>query len=67
MEQKQILNSTRVTVDKLIDEYYNPKNLSEKTHLQDLVEEEMRSKGLDPLNKIDIQSYWKSKGILVNG
>lgn len=67
MEQKQILNSTRVTVDKLIDEYYNPKNLNEKTHLQDLVEEEMRSKGLDPLNKIDIQSYWKSKGILVNG
>ena len=67
MEQRQILNSTRVTVDKLIDEYYNPKNLNEKTHLQDLVEEEMRSKGLDPLNKNDIQSYWKSKGILVNG
>ena len=67
MEQRQILNSTRVTVDKLIDEYYNPKNLNEKTHLQDLVEEEMRSKGLDPLNKDDVQFYWKSKGIEVNG
>jgi len=63
----QILNSTKVTVDKLIDEYYNPRNLNEKAYLQDLVEEEMLSKGLDPLNKKDIQEYWKSKGILVNG
>ena len=63
----QILNSTKVTVDKLIDEYYNPRNLNEKAYLKDLVEEEMLSKGLDPLNKKDIQDYWKSKGILVNG
>ena len=63
----QILNSTKVIVDKLIDEYYNPRNLNEKAYLQDLVEEEMLSKGLDPLNKKDIQDYWKSKGILVNG
>ena len=63
----QILNSTKVTVDKLIDEYYSPRNLNEKAHLQDLVEEEMRSQGLDPLNKDDVQFYWKSKGITVNG
>ena len=63
----QILNSTKVTVDKLIDEYYNPRNINEKAYLQDLVEEEMLAKGLDPLNKKDIQDYWKSKGILVNG
>ena len=43
------------------------KNLNEKAHLQDLVEEEMRSKGLDPLNKDDVQKYWSSKGIHFNG
>ena len=63
----QILNSNKQTVNNLIDEYYNPKNLNEKAYLQDLVEEEMRVKGLDPLNKEDIQKYWKSKGIVVNG
>jgi hypothetical protein len=63
----QILNSNKVTTDKIIDEYYNPRNLNEKAHLEDLVEEEMRSKGLDPLNKDDIQAYWKSKGVVVNG
>ena len=51
----------------IIDEYYNPKNLNEKAHLQDLVEEEMRTKGLDPLNKDDVQKYWASKGIHFNG
>ena len=63
----QILNSNKVTTDKIIDEYYNPRSLNEKAHLEDLVEEEMRSKGLDPLNKDDIQAYWKSKGVVVNG
>lgn len=63
----QILNSNIQPVSKLIDEYYNPRNLSEKAYLQDLVEEEMRAKGLDPLNKDDIQIYWKSKGIELNG
>lgn len=63
----QILNSNKVTTDKIIDEYYNPRNLNEKAHLEDLVEEEMRSKGLDPLNKDDVQAYWKSKGVVVNG
>jgi hypothetical protein len=63
----QILDSNKQVVNKIIDEYYNPRNINEKAHLQDLVEEEMRSKGLDPLNKDDVQFYWKSKGIEVNG
>lgn len=66
MSQPQMLNSNP-TVDNVIDEYYNPRNINEKAHLQDLVEEEMRSKGLDPLNKDDVQKYWKSKGISLNG
>jgi len=65
MSEKQMLNST--LQGKVIDEYYNPRNLNEKAHLQDLVEEEMRSKGLDPLNKEDVQKYWSSKGIHYNG
>ena len=56
MSEKQMLDST--LQGKVIDEYYNPRNLNEKAHLQDLVEEEMRSKGLDPLNKEDVQKYW---------
>jgi hypothetical protein len=62
----QLLNSN-LEQTRIIDEYYNPKNLSEKAHLQDLVEEEMRSKNLDPLNKEDVQKYWASKGIQFNG
>jgi hypothetical protein len=65
--QKQMLDSNKQNVSKVLDEYYNPRNLNEKAHLSDLVEEEMRSKGLDPLNKNDVQMYWKSKGIVVNG
>lgn len=67
MQQKQMLDSNKQHVSKILDEYYNPRNLNEKTYLQDLVEEEMRSKGLDPLNKNDIQTYWKSKGVELNG
>lgn len=63
----QILNSNKVIIDKIIDEHYNPRNLNEKAFLEDLVEEEMLSKGLDPLNKDDIQKYWKSKGVVLNG
>ena len=63
----QILNSNKDVINKIIDEYYNPRNLNEKAHLEDLVEEEMRSKGFDPLNKEDVQRYWKSKGIEANG
>ena len=61
----QILDSNKEVVTKIIDEYYNPRNINEKAYLEDLVEEEMRSKGLDPLNKEDVQFYWKSKGIEV--
>jgi phenylalanyl-tRNA synthetase beta subunit len=61
------LNSNPVESSKVIDEYYNPRNLNEKAHLQDLVEEEMRAKGFDPLNKGDVQKYWASKGIQFNG
>ena len=64
---QQMLNSNLPNSSTIIDEYYNPKNLNEKAHLQDLVEEEMRAKGLDPLNKDDVQMYWKSKGISLNG
>jgi len=63
----QILNSNKEVVTKIIDEYYNPRNLNEKAYLQDLVEEEMRSKGLDPINRDDVQAYWKSKGVELNG
>lgn len=59
----QVLNSNPVNVNKLIDEQFNPKNVSESAFLQDLVEEEMRSKGLDPLNSIDVQKYWTSRGV----
>lgn len=62
-----MLDSSVNNVSKILDEYYNPRNLNEKAYLQDLVEEEMRSKGLDPLNKNDVQIYWKSKGVELNG
>lgn len=58
-----MLNSNGVDTPKIIDEYYNPRNINEKAYLQDLVEEEMRSKGLDPLNTNDVQKYWASKGV----
>ena len=67
MQPKQMLDSNKQNVNKILDEYYNPRNLNEKAYLHDLVEEEMRSKGYDPLNKNDVQRYWKSKGIEVNG
>ena len=66
MLKPQMLNSN-IDSSKIIYEYYNPKNLNEKAHLEDLVEEEMRSKNLDPLNKDDVQKYWASRGIHING
>jgi len=59
----QMLSSNNTDTVNIIDEYYNPRNISEKAYLQDLVEEEMRSKGLDPLNTNDVQKYWASKGV----
>jgi hypothetical protein len=58
-----MLSSNNTDTVNIIDEYYNPRNISEKAYLQDLVEEEMRSKGLDPLNTNDVQKYWASKGV----
>ena len=63
----QNLDSTKQIIGKIIDEQYNPRNTNEKALLEDLVEEEMVSKGLDPLNKIDVQKYWKSKGVDPHG
>lgn len=64
---QQNLDSKPDIITNMIDEHYNPRSLNEKKYLQDLVEEEMISKGLDPLNKLDVQTYWASKGIKVNG
>ena len=63
---QQILDGKQI-VQKIIDEFYRPKNYQEKLFLEDLVEEEMLSRGFDPLNKEDVQRYWKSKGIEANG
>ena len=59
----QILNSNPINLNKLIDEQFNPRSINESAYLQDLVEEEMRSKNLDPLNKEDVQKYWASRGV----
>jgi len=59
----QILNSNPINLNKLIDEQFNPRSINESAFLQDLVEEEMRSKNLDPLNKVDVQKYWASRGV----
>lgn len=67
METKQILNSNPDKVTTMIDEYFNPKNISENAHLEDIVEVEMRAKGLDPLNKNDVRAFWASKGVSING
>ena len=61
----QILNSNPINLNKLIDEQFNPRSINESAYLQDLVEEEMRSKNLDPLNKDDVQKYWASRGVKV--
>lgn len=57
----QNLTDKTFDVSKMIDEQFNPKNSNE--NLQSLVEQEMRSKGLDPLNKDDVKEFWRSKGI----
>lgn len=45
----------------MIDEQFNVKNIN--NNLENLVEQEMRSKGLDPLNKDDVKEFWRQKGI----
>lgn len=61
----QTLNSNPSDIHKIIDEQFNPRNVNESAFLQDLVEEEMRAKGLDPINKDDVQKYWASRGVKV--
>lgn len=51
------------TTGNVIDEYFNPKRTNE--NLLELVEEEMRLKGFDPLNKDDVRKFWRTKGIEV--
>lgn len=62
------------TTINLIDEAFRPPKKigehlldSDSELLPNVVAEEMRAEGLDPLNKNDIQKYWKSRGINLNG
>ena len=59
---------------KIIDEQFKPVVVdgylldSDGSLLTELVKDQMRAEGLDPLNKRDVLKYWKSKGIEnVNG
>jgi hypothetical protein len=59
---------------KIIDEQFRPIVVdgymldSDGSLLTELVKDQMRAEGLDPLNKRDVLKYWKSKGIEnVNG
>lgn len=47
----------------VIDELFSLKHTSQ--NLRELVEEEMRLKGFDPLNKDDVRKFWWTKGIVV--
>jgi len=47
--------------------YDNPNLKKTSKPLEETVKEEMRAQGLDPLNKQDVQKFWSSKGIGING
>ena len=47
--------------------YDNPNRKKSSVSLEETVKEEMRAQGLDPLNKDDVQKFWASKGIGING
>lgn len=47
--------------------YDNPAKKKTSQPLEEMVKAEMRAQGLDPLNKDDVQKYWASKGIGING
>lgn len=51
------------TIHEVIDEQFSPKRTNQ--NLQELVEDEMRLKGFDPLNKDDVRKFWRTKGIEV--
>ncbi len=61
MQQMQNLDSKQT--HEVIDEYFNPKKTNQ--NLVEIVEEEMRLAGLDPLNKDDVRKFWRTKGIEV--
>lgn len=54
---------------KLIDEQFKPIVVdghlldSDGSILTEIVKDQMRSEGLNPLNKNDVLKFWKSKGI----
>lgn len=54
---------------KIIDEQFKPIVVdgylldSDGSVLTEIVKEQMRSEGLNPLNKKDVLKFWKSKGI----
>ena len=48
----------------MLDEYFSPKHI--KPTLSEIVEEEMKTMGLDPNNINDIDKYWEKKGIKKN-
>lgn len=51
----------KVNIPAFIDEQFSIKNINES--LVEIVEQEMRSQGLDPLNKDDVKFFWRQKGI----
>ena len=48
----------------MLDEYFSPKHI--KPTLSEIVENEMKTMGLDPNNIKDIDKYWEKKGIKKN-
>ena len=57
----EFITST-IPASNMIDEYYNPKHI--KPTMNELAEQDMKAKGLDPLNSNDVKKYWASKGIV---
>ena len=61
--------TTLTPKQKLIDEQFKPIIVdgylldSDGSVLTETVKEQMRSEGLNPLNKQDVLKFWKSKGI----
>lgn len=63
-----MLNSNKeVDLSKLIDEQFRPIVNEDVQYLDEMVALEMRSEGLDPLNKDDVKKFWTSKGVEFNG
>lgn len=69
------MSNSKNDLSKFIDEVFKPVYSAESVLLtspvdgllSELVEEDMRAKNLDPLNKNDVKKYWASKGVESNG